>query len=65
MQIRPACFFSGYPFALCVAKNLVFGHLHYRKFTGDHLKYRIMLCNAWQTPFASAFSGISCEDSLT
>src|SRR5215510_13310330 len=36
MQIRPASFFSGYPFALCVAKNLVFGHLHYRKFTGDN-----------------------------
>jgi hypothetical protein len=30
----------------------------------DHLKYWIMLCNVWQTPFASAFTGISCEHSL-
>jgi hypothetical protein len=36
----------------------------YRKFTGDHLKYRIMLCNAWQTQVAPAFSGISCEHNL-
>ena len=27
----------------------------------DHLKYQIMLSNAWQTPFAPAFSGISYE----
>jgi len=31
---------------------------------GDHLKYRIMLYNAWQTQVAPAFSGISCEHNL-
>ena len=30
----------------------------------DHLKYRIMLCNAWLIPIAPVFSGISCEHSL-
>jgi hypothetical protein len=30
----------------------------------SHLKYRIMLSNAWQTPVDSAFSGISGEHSL-
>src|SRR5262245_56756014 len=51
MQIRPACFFSGYPFALCVAKHLVFGHLHYRQFTGDDAwTPNLQLCprGAWE-----------------
>ena len=41
--IRPDCFFSGYTFAFCSTKNLVCGHPHYRKFTGD---------NAWNPSFA-------------
>jgi len=36
----------------------------YRKFSGDHLKYWIMLSNACQTLVASASAGISCEHSL-